>query len=85
MYTYRRLEQGDLDVICTFPQSEQELYYMSPKSVYPLTASQILQLMEQRLEPTVIIDKNTGKVVAYSNIYSYDSEAKTCFMAVTIS
>lgn len=84
MYIYRRLEHGDLQAICTFPQSEQELYYMSPRSVYPLTASQILQLLEQRLEPTVVIDKNTGEVVGYSNIYSYDREAKTCWLGNVI-
>lgn len=42
---------------------------MSPRFVYPLTSNQIIGLAKDRFEPTVIIDKQTEKVVEYANIY----------------
>lgn len=69
MYLHRKLETRDLEAICTFPQSEEELLFMSPRFVYPLTSDQIIGLAKDRFEPTVIIDKQTEKVVAYANIY----------------
>ncbi|WP_044479370.1 GNAT family N-acetyltransferase [Paenibacillus antibioticophila] len=69
MYLHRKLETRDIEAICTFPQSEEELLFMSPRFVYPLTSDQIIGLAKDRFEPTVIIDKQTKKVVAYANIY----------------
>lgn len=37
MYIHRNLENIDLETICTFPQNEEELYYISPRFIYPLT------------------------------------------------
>ncbi|WP_235847542.1 GNAT family N-acetyltransferase [Paenibacillus tuaregi] len=74
MYSHRSLDHKDLETICSFPQTEEELSYVSPKFVYPLTPDQILNLLEGRFEPTVILDNRTNEVVAYANIYGYDAE-----------
>ena len=69
MYFERRLEISNLDSICSFPQSQEELFFMSPRFVYPLTPDQILNLVKDRFEPTVIINRESSEVVAYANIY----------------
>lgn len=80
MYTHRNLEHKDLEVICTFPQAADELVYISPKFQYPLTPDQILALLKDRFEPTVILDRAADEVVAYANIYGYDAEERTCWL-----
>ncbi|WP_368859134.1 GNAT family N-acetyltransferase [Cohnella sp. GbtcB17] len=69
MYIHRALERKDLESICTFPQSEQELFYISPRFHFPLTPEQILDLVKDRFEPTVIMDSDKQEAVAYANIY----------------
>lgn len=75
MYVQRTLESRDLDTICTFPQSEEELFYVSPRFVFPLTPEQILSLVKDRFEPTVIIDDATQEVVAYANVYKGEEDS----------
>lgn len=61
MYIHRNLENIDLETICTFPQNEEELYYISPRFTYPLTPDQILSLLQDRHEPTVVLNKHTNQ------------------------
>lgn len=67
MYAHRPLRDEDLQAICSFPQTPEELFYMSPRSEFPLTPDQILSLLENRFDPTVIVEESTGQVVAYAN------------------
>jgi len=69
MYTYRPLLDDDLPVICSFPKTPEELLYISPRSKFPLTPEQVLNLLEDRYEPTVLIEETTGQVVGYANLY----------------
>ncbi|ETT66146.1 GNAT family N-acetyltransferase [Paenibacillus sp. FSL H8-0457] len=69
MYAHRPLRDEDLQAICSFPQTPEELFYMSPRSEFPLTPDQILSLLENRFDPTVIFEESTGQVVAYANFY----------------
>ncbi|MNJ40881.1 putative acyltransferase [compost metagenome] len=84
MYVHRSLEMNDLETICTFPQSEEELQYISPMFIYPLTSEQIINLLKNRFEPTVIVDQATNEVVAYANIYKKDSEEGICWLGNVI-
>lgn len=84
MYVYRSLEDKDLKVISAFPQSEEELKYISPRFNYPLTPNQIVDLLKDRLEATVIIEQATDEVIAYANIYGYDVEESTCWLGNVI-
>ena len=40
-----------------------------PEIGIPLTPDQILSLLENRFDPTVIVEESTGQVVAYANFY----------------
>ncbi|GIP58486.1 GNAT family N-acetyltransferase [Paenibacillus woosongensis] len=84
MYLHRSLEIRDLELICLFPQSEEELFYISPRFVFPLTPDQIMNLAKDRFEPTVIIDKEKDKVVAYANIYADESEEDSFWLGNVI-
>jgi hypothetical protein len=35
--THRPIEEKDIPVVCGFPQSEDELFFMFPKASYPLS------------------------------------------------
>lgn len=43
----------DLKLICAFPQSPEELYYLYPKARWPLTFEQLAAVAQQRVDPTV--------------------------------
>ncbi|WP_254790068.1 GNAT family N-acetyltransferase [Paenibacillus sp. OK003] len=74
----------DLKSISSFPQSKEELFYISPRFKYPLTPDQILKLLENRYEPTVIVDEESGQVVAYANLYDYKDDV-CCLGNVIVS
>ncbi|GAA0384840.1 GNAT family N-acetyltransferase [Paenibacillus motobuensis] len=84
MYSQRSLESRDLETICMFPQCEEELFYVSPRFVYPLTTDQILNIVKDRFEPTVILNNVTKEVVAYANIYKDDSEESSFWLGNVI-
>lgn len=82
MYIHRPLAEEDLERICTFPQSAEELFYMSPRAKFPLTPEQILELRKGRYDPTVIVEESTGRVAAYANIY--DAGEEVCWLGNVI-
>jgi len=82
MYISRSLSNNDLETICSFPQTAEELFYMSPKFQYPLNPDQIIKLLEGRYEPTVIVDTMTDNVVAYANLY--DKSESRCWLGNVI-
>ncbi|WP_245590279.1 GNAT family N-acetyltransferase [Cohnella panacarvi] len=55
---------------------------MSPRFKYPLTLDQILELLIDRFEPTVIIEEATGDIAAYANLYDFNDE--TCWLGNVI-
>ncbi|SDW24435.1 GNAT family N-acetyltransferase [Paenibacillus sp. CF384] len=74
MYAHRPLLKEDLETISSFPQSAEELFYVSPRFQYPLTPDQIMKVLENRFEPTVILDEESGQVIAYANLYDIKDE-----------
>ncbi len=65
MYIHRPLEDKDLEHICTFPQTEEELFYMFPRAYYPLMPEQLLEVARSRHDSTVVIAD--GCVAGYGN------------------
>ena len=65
MFTHRPLQEKDLQSICTFPRSAEELFYMFPKATHPLTPEQLLGVAENRHDPTVVLVN--GVVAGYGN------------------
>ncbi|WP_338555815.1 GNAT family N-acetyltransferase [Paenibacillus sp. KS-LC4] len=80
MYTHRPLQSPDLPTICSFPQNEDELFYMFPSAAFPLTPEKILNNLPDRLEPTVITYGEN--VVCYANFYKDDN--KECWLGNVI-
>ncbi|GAA4859110.1 GNAT family N-acetyltransferase [Paenibacillus vulneris] len=84
MYAFRSLNEGDLETICQFPQSEEELLYMSPRSQYPLIPEKIVQLLQNRYEPSVVMDVKTQEVAGYANLYDLDPAECSCWVGNVI-
>ena len=66
-FTHRAVENNDLDIISKFPQNEDELYFMFPKAVFPLTVDQMQTSIDSRYDSTVILCNDI--IVGFANFY----------------
>lgn len=80
----RELRQDDLESICDFVRSDEEVFYVSPKFRYPLTAEQILKVLENRYSPTVIVSGDSPEPLAYANLYDRDEESMSIWLGNVI-
>ncbi|NDW19584.1 GNAT family N-acetyltransferase [Dysgonomonas sp. 216] len=71
-YSFRDIEENDFELICCFPQNEDELFNMFPKAQYPLTAEKLKECAKERLEPTVFM--YDSKIAGYANLYHIENE-----------
>lgn len=71
MLQYRPFLKQDLQAICSFPQSEEELFYFYPKAVYPLTPEQLQRAIDQRSDSTVFVQN--GSIVGFANFYHWEN------------
>lgn len=67
LLTHRPVAEQDIPVICCFPQSAEELFFLYPKATFPLTPPQLLDAIAQRSDSTVA--ELDGEVVAFANFY----------------
>ncbi|ABK99958.1 GNAT family N-acetyltransferase [Pelobacter propionicus] len=74
LLTHRPVENSDIPVVCGFPQSEEELFFLFPKAAFPLAPWQLQNSISQRSDSTVI--ELEGQVVAFANFYRWG--AKGC-------
>src|SRR5574343_611628 len=65
--THRPVTERDIQRICSFPRSEDELFFLFPKATFPLSASQLQDTIVQRSDSTVV--ELDGEVVAFANFY----------------
>ena len=70
--THRPVQPDDIPVICNFPQSPDELFYMFPKATYPLTPAQLSDAIAQRSGSTVV--EGNGKILAFANFYKAEHD-----------
>lgn len=82
-FTYRDLMDEDNATICSFPQTQQELFYIGPKFVYPLTPEQLRERLEDRFCPTVITDERNAPI-GFANLYDVSSEDFSCWLGNVI-
>jgi GNAT superfamily N-acetyltransferase len=59
------LDPADADAICTFAQSEEELFFAFPEAAFPLTPEVLLEIARGRLSPIVVL--LDGDVAGYAN------------------
>ncbi len=69
MYS-RPVEERDVPVICSFPQSASELFFLFPKASYPLTPAQLREAIAGRSDATVV--EADGKVAGFANFYRWE-------------
>jgi ribosomal protein S18 acetylase RimI-like enzyme len=64
---YRKVIDSDIETICKFPQDENELFFMFPKSVFPLNYEQLKSAIDVRSDSIVIVSHIT--IVGFANFY----------------
>lgn len=83
MFHHRPLEEKDIPVVCELPQNADELFYMFPRAVYPLTPPQLKEAMESRSDSTVI--EMNGEVVGFANFSRFDFRGRCSLGNVIIA
>lgn len=68
--THRPVVTGDIPLVCTFPQSAEELFFLFPKALYPLTPEQLAGAIAQRSDSTVV--ELDGQVAGFANFYHWE-------------
>lgn len=81
--THRPVDEKDIQVICSFPQSEDELFFLFPKAAFPLTPSQLQDSIAQRSDSTVV--ELGGKVAAFANFYRWEAGGSCSIGNVIVS
>jgi GNAT superfamily N-acetyltransferase len=69
--THRPVAEEDIQIICGFPQSEDELFFLFPKATFPLATSQLQDVIAQRSDATVV--ELDGEIVAFANFYRWEA------------
>lgn len=69
--THRPVAENDIQLLCSFPQSEDELFFLFPKATFPLAPSQLQDAIAQRSDSTVV--ELGGEVVAFANFYRWET------------
>lgn len=65
--THREVRPDDVPLVCSFPQSAEELYFLFPKASWPLTPEQLERAIDARFDSTVVLDH--GAVAGFANFY----------------
>lgn len=65
--SHRPVRTADIPAICCLPQGPEELFYMFPKAIYPLTPAQLSEAIAQRSCSTVV--ESDGTILAFANFY----------------
>jgi len=68
--THRPLADDDIPTVCGFPRTAEELYFLFPRAVWPLTPAQIRAALPQRRDPTVATMGE--RVVGYANFATFE-------------
>ena len=74
---FRPVELADLQVICTFPENEIELFSSFPYARYPLSVEQLQQIIKQRMASSVL--DVAGQAAGFSNLYDHE-DGDYCFI-----
>jgi len=70
-FCHRPARTTDLPLIATFPQNAEELFFLFPRAVFPLTAEQLASELLHRSDATVVEWK--GLVTGFANFYRWGS------------
>ena len=74
-FTFRTAEERDIPRVCSFAQTEQDLFFFFPAATWPLTHEQLRESIAKRSDSTVI--ERDGQVVGFANFYLWETQG-TC-------
>ncbi|UUZ79579.1 GNAT family N-acetyltransferase [Paenibacillus sp. P26] len=80
-FNHRPAVSEDFVTIATFPQNEQELFFIYPKWSYPVRPADMEEIANQRMEPTVVTCEE--EIAGYSNLYLVE-EGSHCWLGNVI-
>lgn len=83
LLTHRPVAENDIQLICSFPQSESELFFLFPKAIFPLSVPQLQDAIAQRSDSTVV--ELGGEVVAFANFYCWKTGGRCSIGNVIVS
>ncbi|MGM0642388.1 MAG: GNAT family N-acetyltransferase [Thermodesulfobacteriota bacterium] len=66
---HREVTQDDIPEICKLSETREELFYCFPRAAFPLSESEVRQVIENRSDSTVVED--AGRFVAFANFYRW--------------
>lgn len=69
--THRPVAEHDLERICDWPQTAEELFFCFPKATFPLTIAQLRTAIEARSDSTVV--ERDREVLAFANFYRWQT------------
>lgn len=67
--SFRAIVEDDFQTICDLIPSEEELFLVYAQGKYPLTAAQVRKLVDNRMEPTVMVHRD--EIVGFGDFYNY--------------
>lgn len=79
----RAVTEEDIAVICGFPKSEDELFFLFPKASYPLLPGQLRDAIAKRSDSTVV--EYEGSVAGFANLYSWEAGGRCSIGNVIVS
>lgn len=68
--SHRPLADADIPTVCGFPRTPEELYFLFPRAVWPLTPDQVRASLPVRYDPTVATLGD--RVVGYVNFATFE-------------
>lgn len=71
--SFRQVREEDIPIICNFPQTTEELFFMFPKATFPLTEDQLQKSIESRFDAHVVLYEN--EVAAFASFYERADDA----------
>lgn len=81
--SHRPVEEKDIPLICAFPQSAEELFFLFPKASFPLTPGQLRDAITQRSDSTVV--EGGGQVLGFANFYRWETGGSCAIGNVIVS
>lgn len=67
MLAHREVRPEDVDRVCAFPRSAEELFFLFPRAEFPLTGDQLRGAIAQRYDSTVVLLGH--EVCGFANFY----------------
>lgn len=82
-FSHRPVTADDVNTLCSFPQGEQELFFMFPKANFPLTEEQMHSAISQRFDSTAFLAN--GEFVGFANFYRVEHDGICCIGNVIVA